>query len=563
MKRLSALGILMLCCIGWIMAQIEQSGTSHLVADSISNNAHTELTSLGHIDSTSIDSISKLSSDTMLVAINDSVDTLFSDSIQTDSLGVDSLLIDTSDVSRLSGISLSLSPESEVVDSTALIMEKVKEVTDRISSQSILNATLVNEVFSDTAIVNKYNRLLKRMVKKHEHSLANVNIDYDSVIVNPLYFRLFAPMILYKDPVGQALGLKSEAELAIEDNLRLSDMLSGKDVRLATELNNVLLAVYMSDPTLVQMTEDSLMQSKSLSEEVIKNTSENVKLNVPTTISSSLNDASKAELLIDMAVSKPNFWRTKGTFSAQMTESFFSPNWYQGGTNNINMLSTMTLEANYNNKRKVQWNNKVEARIGFYQNEDADIQSNQDLLRVTSKLNLKAVYNWNYTIEAQGNTQMMQHFNNDNTLKSRFMTPADASLTIGMDFKKNFKKGSLSIFPGPLSYKVNYVANKDLAQRYGIDEGKSARHDIGSKLQIDFDYKITNNIRYKTRFYYYTGRYEYVQMDWENTFDFQVSKYISATLFFHTRFDDKIKPHEDWKYLQFKEYLTFGLNYSW
>jgi hypothetical protein len=114
---------------------------------------------------------------------------------------------------------------------------------------------------------------------------------------------------------------------------------------------------------------------------------------------------------------------------------------------------------------------------------------------------------------------------------------------------------------------MTYVAVADLAKAYGIEEeGKKMRSDLGSKLEVNFDYKITDNISYKTRFYYFTGRYEYVQVDWENTINFQVSKYISTKLFFHTRFDDlvKINPeYADWGFYQFKQYLMLGLNYTW
>ena len=143
-----------------------------------------------------------------------------------------------------------------------------------------------------------------------------------------------------------------------------------------------------------------------------------------------------------------------------------------------------------------------------------------------------------------------------------FLSPADLSFTVGMDFKKSFDKGSVSIFPGPLSYKLNYVLVGDLATNYGIEEGKHARHDVGSKIQVDFDYKITDNISYKTRFYYFTS-YKNVQADWENTLNFQVSKYISTKLFFHTRFDDFAARHDNWGFFQFKQYLMLGLNYAW
>jgi hypothetical protein len=307
------------------------------------------------------------------------------------------------------------------------------------------------------------------------------------------------------------------------------------------------------------------MASRNFSEENVTKMNENVKLDVVASAVTPTIDV-QPQVVTDMVVQKPNFWVTKGSFSTQLTESYFSPNWYQGGINNLNVLSMLTFEANYNNKRKVQWDNKLDARLGFYQNQGEDIQSNQDLLRLTSKLNLKAIRNWNYAVEAQGNTQMLNHYNgNDKTdLQSRFMAPADASLTIGMDFKKSFARGSISIYPGPLSYKMTYVAVEKLASKYGIDKpGKKIRSDLGSKIEVNFDYKITKDIGYKTRFYYFTGRYEYVQMDWENTLNFQVSKYISTKLFFHTRFDDLVEPAENWKYMQFKQYLMLGLNYTW
>ena len=132
-----------------------------------------------------------------------------------------------------------------------------------------------------------------------------------------------------------------------------------------------------------------------------------------------------------------------------------------------------------------------------------------------------------------------------------------------MDYRKNFKKGSISVFPGPLSYKITYVAVPEVAKRYNFEDGKSFRDDIGSKLEVNFNYQLAKGLNYVTRFYYYTGRYEYVQMDWENTFNFQMNKHLSAKFFFHVRYDDNRDPHEEYGYLQFKEYLTFGLNYSW
>ena len=456
------------------------------------------------------------------------------------------------------------------VDSTKLVLEQVKELTDKISEQSFLNAPIVKEVFSDTAIVNKYSRLLDKMVAEYAMEVENISVGEDDEI-NPLYFRLFAPLTLYKAPVAQAFSLDSYPTVTLEDSLRLAAMASGKELSLLNELDRVLLSAYLSSPALVGLTEDELMAHKNLSEEAMKTVSESAKLEVPAAAEAALSEATP-QAVVDIIVQKPNFWVTKGNFSTQLTESFFSPNWYQGGINNLNVLSMLTLEANYNNKRKVQWDNKLDARLGFYQNQQedgkmGDIQSNQDLLRLTSKLNLKAIRNWNYAIEAQGNTQMLNHYEADRTIKSSFLSPADLSFTVGMDYKKSFNKGSISIFPGPLSYKLNYAANKDVAKklfasRPEYKDGKRAFHDLGSKIEVNFDYKITKDISYKTRFYYFTS-YKNVQADWENTLNFQVSKYISTKLFFHTRFDDFVDAYDGWGHFQFKQYLMLGLNYAW
>ena len=517
MKRTFILGGLLLCCASWGMAE-------------------QQVDTLGVQSQGSVMLISEVSADSTIAA--------FEDSTVADPTAI------------------ALRPLADVEsDSTQFYLEQVKDLTDKISEQSLVNTQLVEEVFSDTAIVNKYNRLLDKMVMEYAAEVENISAAED-VDMNPLYFRLFAPLTLYKSPVSRALSLESYPAVTLEDSLRLAAMASGKDLSLLNDLDRVLLSTYLASPSLVGLTEEQLKASQNLSEETKKMVTESAKLDVPKAVVAPVAEVTP-QAVVDVVVQKPNFWVTKGNFSTQLTESYFSPNWYQGGINNLNVLSMLTLEANYNNKRKVQWDNKLDARLGFYQNQGEDIQSNQDLLRMTSKLNLKAIRNWNYAIEAQGNTQMLNHYEADGTTpKSKFLSPADVSFTVGMDFKKSFNRGSVSIFPGPLSYKLNYVADKDLAVNYGFEEGKKARHDLGSKIEVNFDYKITDNISYKTRFYYFTS-YKNVQTDWENTINFQVSKYISTKLFFHTRFDDFAAPYEDWKYFQFKQYLMLGLNYAW
>ena len=56
-------------------------------------------------------------------------------------------------------------------------------------------------------------------------------------------------------------------------------------------------------------------------------------------------------------------------------------------------------------------------------------------------------------------------------------------------------------------------------------------------------------------------------IEWENTFELRVSKYISANLFLYPRFDDsndkyRAGENHDGTFLMFKEWLSLGLNYD-
>ena len=197
-------------------------------------------------------------------------------------------------------------PSVVEIDSTALILEQVKAVTDMISAKAIIDAQMVKKVFSDTAIVNKYNRLLDKLVMDYELAVQSIDGE-DSIHFSPLYFRLFAPLTLYKTPVSDALKLYSMKEISSEDSLRIANMISGRDVRLLDELNRTLLATYLSLPTEVLMTEEELMASQSISEEAIKSTTDNAKLNVPTVLVNPLSDVKQADINTDMVVQKPNF----------------------------------------------------------------------------------------------------------------------------------------------------------------------------------------------------------------------------------------------------------------
>ena len=201
MKRKMFLGSLLMCCASWMMAQQTAQVDSLMQAE------------------TNTDSV-VVTNDSTWIVLNDS----------------------TSELEVVDSTAIALRPLAQMdLDSTKLLMEQVKELTDQIAEQSLLNAILVKEVFSDSAIVNKYNRILDQMVEEYAAEMENISV-HDTMHVNPLYFRLFAPLTLYKSPVTQAMSIEKYPTMTLEDSLRLVAMTSGTDMRLLNELDRVLLS---------------------------------------------------------------------------------------------------------------------------------------------------------------------------------------------------------------------------------------------------------------------------------------------------------------------------------
>jgi hypothetical protein len=68
-----------------------------------------------------------------------------------------------------------------------------------------------------------------------------------------------------------------------------------------------------------------------------------------------------------------------------------------------------------------------------------------------------------------------------------------------------------------------------------------------------------NELSWASRLYYFTN-YKKVQFDWENTFTFTINKYLNTKLYLYPRFDDTIFDDDGKHTIQFKQWLSLGLN---
>ena len=270
---------------------------------------------------------------------------------------------------------------------------------------------------------------------------------------------------------------------------------------------------------------------------------------------------------VEMYVKKPSFWTFKGDYYLQFLQNYISDNWYKGGASSYAMMGNTTLQYNFDNKKKIKWDNKLELRLGFQTMETDTVnkfKTSDDLIRYTSKLGIQAHKQWYYTLQVIASTQFARGLkNNDTKTYSDFMSPFTLNVSLGMDYTIKTKNDVLtgSLHFAPIAFDFKYVDRLGLAPSYGISEGHRTLEDFGSGFTANVEWKPIDFFKWKTNLYLYTS-YHRFELQWENTFTLQFNKFISANLYLYPRFDDKAKRVDGMSYWQLKEYLSFGFSYS-
>lgn len=362
---------------------------------------------------------------------------------------------------------------------------------------------------------------------------------------SPYLFRIFGLGTLYNSALTQSMSQNSDEEETTEkaaskivQTKSLPALGSGTDSQLLLNelINEQLNRAYVLRPDLFVTTQTDLMSTTKLRSDLAKKVDEEQKL-----ADKVVEDVPDIQVeAVEPEVKKPNFWAFKGNGSMQFTQSYFSKNWYQGGENNYTMLSMLTLDANYNNQRKIQWDNKFEAQLGFQTSESSTpkFRPTSNLLRLTSNLGIKAIGNWNYSAQLQLQSQPYRGYKGGSEeIISDFLSPLYIRSSIGMDFNLKKKKFTGKLHLAPLSWVVTYVHVDSRVTRYGIDEGHNTKHEWGPNIEATFDYKITKNISWHSRSYWFSN-FELTRIELENTFNLTINKYLSAKLFINPRYED-------------------------
>lgn len=435
-----------------------------------------------------------------------------------------------------------------------------------MKSRSIITILLLiaaSTAFAQATHRTRHNKAKDTLiVKSYTDSLRNYKQMLDTTSINipdsdrdPRTFYIFAPATFYYSVAEDLLQ-------ANDDNQAKQPYDSSRD------MDRIMMNIYLNHPNLVAKSERSLNRIGAVHKEMdapIKNKVQLVTKADALPIEE--DDEEHFNLPMEIVVKKPNFWKYSGDYYLQMLQNYVSSNWYKGGESNYSMVASVTMQANYNNKQKVKLDNKLEMKLGFQTSRGDTLHSfktSEDLIRYTGKLGLQASKKWYYSLQLIAYTQFMRGYkSNDKKVYSDILSPLNINLSVGMDYNVEWfnKKLTGNIHLAPLAYNFKYVGRKELATRYGLDEGKHTLNDFGSECTVDLTWAFTNTIKWKTRLYGYTT-YERAEVEWENTISFQFNKYITSNLFIYPRFDDGAKKDESHGYWQLKEYMSIGFAYS-
>lgn len=441
------------------------------------------------------------------------------------------------------------------------------------------------------AIINARN---ERIMKAYSDSLMHIAKAYQNYMsqwkdmepsevrkirLRSEYYKFFVPPTFYMSSLQQAYGFEWEPGCKLcmtscdsiytshpkkKGNFKLPDMERRKKVD--RWVNKTLLRFYMEHPDRVTGNELYYADVKALDDIQKGSLHRNEKMKEYMVVGDPLESTNRE---VNMLVIKPNFWKYEGNGKVQFTQHGVSDNWYTGGENTNALYSELTLTANYDNKQGIEFENKLEMKLGFITAPSDTVhnfKTNSDMIRLSSKFGVRAIKNVYYTVETEIKTQFLPNYKtNSNDMVSNFLSPLQLKVKLGLDYKFSRKNLSLSVFGAPLTYKHVYLKNDRIVNpsSFEVESGRSTANLYGSELTGKLNWKLSKNITWNSKLDYFTT-YEKVVISWENTFDFKVSRYLSTTLFIHPRFDDGVKLTDDNRsYFQFKEMLTFGLSYSW
>lgn len=264
-------------------------------------------------------------------------------------------------------------------------------------------------------------------------------------------------------------------------------------------------------------------------------------------------------------------WLNNFDASLQFSQAYISPNWYQGGKSNLNMIANVVYNVKLNPAYhpNLIFETYFAYKLGINNAPDDEVHDyniSEDLLQINTKFGYKAAKRWYYSLTAQFKTQLLNNYKvNSNVMTASFLSPGDLTVGLGMtySYENPRKTVQFNASIAPLSYNLKTCINSHLdPTAYGIEPGHKTKSEYGSSTELTLRWKLSYNIEYFTRLFIFSD-YSQLTGDWENTISFNINKFLSTRIFAHLRYQSRNAGVIDgWHNWQLKEILSFGFAYK-
>lgn len=281
------------------------------------------------------------------------------------------------------------------------------------------------------------------------------------------------------------------------------------------------------------------------------------------------------EIEIDKAIIPENeiskiYWlHTFGT-ALQFSQAYVSPNWYQGGNNYLSLLFNFNWNVQLNQvfHPNILFQSDFNYKLALSSNQKGSLHKYkiaEDVLQYNLNTGLKAFKKWYYSFNMLFKTQLLNNYEENTMVRTAsFLSPGDLNMGLGMSFshQDKLKTFQMTLTISPLSYNLKTcISNKVNHENFNISPFRKSKSEIGSNAELNFNWKITPYISYKSRMFLFSD-YSYFLSDWENTFSFEINKFLSTQLYLHLRYDSSAEKNTGWKTFMMREILSFGLSYT-
>jgi hypothetical protein len=241
-----------------------------------------------------------------------------------------------------------------------------------------------------------------------------------------------------------------------------------------------------------------------------------------------------------------NYWLTKGNAQLLLNQASFT-NWVQGGNNSVSATALLNYGFTYNDSITI-WENVIDLGYGLIRTDEFGVRKNEDKIDILSNYNYRASEEFFYTGKFNFKSQFVDGFNypDDSTVVSDFLAPAFVILSAGMTYRPN---EDFSFYFSPATGKFTIVNDDRLSDQgaYGVTPGEMLRSEFGAFATIEYRNEFMENIVFRTKLDLFnnytdpnTDNRTNIDVNWENSLNMTVNKYITVNIFAHLIYDHDI-----------------------